>query len=128
MSNEPRRYKRRDFSGWWSGIRKHPAPKQREILEQWLKYACKTVALRGDMEQQAVVYTINKRFKNSQYGLQRYNAKRVFNIVNAKQNKYKEEMRNLKRARDSIKSNIPVEIKRRRTTKTIVSSGTAWKR
>lgn len=81
------------------------------------------MAIRGDMEQQAVVYTIAKRYENSQYDLQKYNAKRVFNIVNAKQNKYREEMANLKRMRDSIKQNIPVEIKRRRITKNIVKAG-----
>ena len=84
--------------------------------------------MRGDMEQQTVVYTIAKRYENSKYDLQRYNAKRVYNIVNAKQNKYREEMRNLKKMRDSIKQNIPVEIKRKRTTRTIVSSGQQWKR
>ena len=81
------------------------------------------MAIRGDMEQQAVVYTIQNRFTNSKYDLPKYNARRVYNIVNAKQNKYREEMANLKRMRDSIKNNIPVEIKRRRITKNIVRAG-----
>ena len=84
--------RKRSFAAWWDYMRKHP--NAAEQMQQWLYYGRKTVALRGDMHQQRVVYTIYKRFKNSTYKtISRANAKRVFDIVNKKQQEHKRKAR-----------------------------------
>ena len=94
-----------------------------------MKYACKTVATRGDLDQQRVVYTINTRFKNSEYDMPKYNARRVYNIVTKKQLKYKEEQEHLRRLKMLIKGEIapgervPVEVRTTRKTRRIIGSG-----
>jgi len=123
------RYARRTFEDWWRGIRSHPNPRRRELVTNWMKYACKTVATRGDLDQQRVVYTINTRFKNSEYDMPKYNARRVYNIVTKKQLKYKEEQEHLRRLKMLIKGEIapgervPVEVRTTRKTRRIVGSG-----
>ena len=123
-----KRYRKQGFRNWWRGINRHDTKRKQHILSQWLKYSCKTIALRGDVDQQAVVYTIANRFNNSEYKkISRANAKRVYDICNKKQQKYREEIAQLKRMRENIshnvKHNIPVEIKRTRSTRKIVSHG-----
>lgn len=81
--------------------------------------------MRGDIHQQRVVYTIAKRFKHSEYDITRANAKRVYDICNSKQNKFKEESRQLNLLRDEIKritpDTMPVIV--RRKTRRITSDG-----
>ena len=75
------------------------------------------MALRGDQDQQRVVYAIRKRDMNSKYPLSKTNARRVFDIVNAKMNMYKNQTHKQKPKQD--KKYPEVKIIRRRTTKTI---------
>ena len=56
----------RKFRRWWRGIKKHPLTKQQEILSNWLKFACKTAAIRCDQNQQKVIYTTYNRYEKSQ--------------------------------------------------------------
>ena len=80
----------RKFKRWWSGVCSHEPRKRNEIINQWLKYACKTVALRGNIDQQRVVYSINTRWRNSKYKkFRRYQAHTVYRIVNQHQQNYK---------------------------------------
>lgn len=112
-----RRYKSTNFSSWWRGLKKHSRSKRRTLITQWLKLAAVTVALRGDQDQQRVVYAIRKRDMNSKYPLSKTNARRVFDIVNAKMNMYKNQTYKQKPKQD--KTYPEVKIIRRRTTKTI---------
>jgi hypothetical protein len=91
------------FNRWWRGINIHPTQKRQEILTNWLKYACKTVAIRGDQDQQRVVYTIAKRYNNSTYKqLTRTNALKVYTIVNDKQAAHKKLLKQLKELRAQV--------------------------
>lgn len=118
--------KRIKFNQWWTGIKTHPVERQQEIITQWLKYAEKTVALRGDQDQQRVVYTIRNRWRNSKWPrLTRENARRVYRIVNNKQLEYKRtqkritELERALEAKTDIKS--AVIIKRNRSKKIITN-------
>lgn len=85
------------FNLWWRGINSHPEPKRTEIIENWLKYACKTVAIRCDSDQQRVVYTIANRYRNSTYKrLTRKNARRVFAIINSKQQAHRRQLQEIR--------------------------------
>jgi hypothetical protein len=59
-------------------------------LDKWLYFATKTVAFGGNQDEQMVVYTIHNRYKNSQWEIPKYQAKRVYQIVSKKQQKYKD--------------------------------------
>ena len=78
------------------------------------------MATRGDQDQQTVVYTIDNRFRNSKYDMPKYNARRVYNIVTKKQQKYREEMEHLRRLKDDLKRRIPVEVRTTRRVRKIV--------
>lgn len=89
MLTETKRFKK-----WWKGIQRHDTYRREEIVEKWLFYACKTVAIRGNQDQQQVVYTINNRFRASKYKkLSRINALKVYLIVNQKQENYRRQTR-----------------------------------
>lgn len=80
----------RRFRKWWAGIHTHTPARQAELISNWLKYAKKTTALRGDQNRQAVVYAIDRRYRNSQWPqLSRANALTVFLIVNQHQENYR---------------------------------------
>jgi hypothetical protein len=117
------------FRKWWKYVSTHKQAEKREVILKWLRFACKTVATRGDIDQQRIVYTINTRAKNSLYPLARYQARRVFDIVNKKQIKFKQELNELKRLERKLqplthdKPGVEVVIKRRTTRKTIASGG-----
>ena len=118
--------KRSRFNQWWTGIKTHTPERQHEIIGQWLKYAEKTVAMRGDQDQQRVVYTIRRRWKNSQWPrLSRENAKRVFRIVNNKQLEYKRTQRKiaeLERALAAKTDNKSAVIIKRHRSKKIITN------
>jgi hypothetical protein len=92
MNTRPKytRISTRGFRRWWSGIKRQSPDRQRQLLLNWLKYACKTVALRGDQHQQRVVYACYQRYTNSEFAyLSRDNAQRVYQIVNQHQENYR---------------------------------------
>lgn len=78
---------KKKFMGWWKYM--NTGGQDREQMLKWLKFACKTAALRGDQNQQRLVYTTTNRFKHSEYPLKRWQAQRVFSIINKKQDMYK---------------------------------------
>ena len=82
---------RRSFDHWWHGMRKVRDRSQRKRnLDKWLYFATKTVAFGGNQDEQMVVYTIHKRYSQSQWEIPKYQAKRVYQIVSKKQQKYKD--------------------------------------
>ena len=134
MSEASKQYQNtstRKFRKWWRGICNHPAHKQTEIIGKWLHYAKKTAALKTDQNGQRVVYTIEKRFRNSEYKqISRANAYRVFCIINQHQD-------NFRQMRDRLRAQWVAEIQRaaepehsrpgvvvkRTTTKHIITGG-----
>ena len=78
------------FQRWW---RVHQRSENLRLAsDRWLAYACKTVAYRGDHNQQRIVYTIAKRFRKSEWPrLTESNAKKIFQIVNKKQQAHRRE-------------------------------------
>ena len=89
---------RRSFDHWWHGMRKVKDRTQRKKnLDKWLYFATKTVAFGGNQDEQAVVYTIQNRYSKSEWEIPRYQAKRVYQIVSKKQQKYKDKKANTKK-------------------------------
>lgn len=83
------RYTRR-FNDWWEKTKQSTDTKTE--LYNFLNYAGKTVAIRGDIDQQKLVYTIRNRFNNSQYKtLSKANAFRVYSIVDQQQQNFRKE-------------------------------------
>lgn len=77
----------RAFNIHWDKIKGSP-----EELYNFLNYAGKTVAIRGDIDQQKVVFTIRNRFNNSKYKkLTKSNAWKVYSIVNKQQQNFRKE-------------------------------------
>lgn len=77
----------RAFEKLWLQIKSD----QQEIYN-YLNYAGKTVAIRGDIDQQKVVFTIRNRFNNSKYKqITKANAWIVFQIVNKQQQNFRKE-------------------------------------
>lgn len=109
MDNQlKKRYKRQNFRHWWKGMNRHPYRDRKKLILKWMRFATKTVAMRGDQDQQKVVYTIYNRAFRSKYEIPKYNVKRVYDIVNAKQNKHREEMTKLQAMRDALLKESPV--------------------
>ena len=80
----------RRFRVWWANINRHPHLKKQDIIYNWLKYAQKTVVMRGNQDQQKVVFATYHRFKKSQHkNIRRWQALKVWNIVNQKQENFK---------------------------------------
>ena len=80
------------FRRWWKGINSHESTKRKEIIRKWLKYACRTVSLRGDQDQQRVVYTTYNRYCQSQYKvLRKWQALTVYRIVNQQQENFRKQ-------------------------------------
>jgi len=80
----------RKFKLWFKNIKARPNSTQE--IENWLKFACKTMSLRGDQDQQKIVYTITNRYRKSTYKkLSTANAWKVFKMVNHKQENFKRE-------------------------------------
>jgi ribosomal protein S8E len=108
------------FRQWWAGIRRHPYDRQQEILGQWLKYACKTVAIRGDQDEQRLVYTVSNRFANSQWPrLSTENARKVFKIVNHKQERHRAERQLINKTNRPVGNKPTIVVKRSRTKRII---------
>ena len=83
--------RRRSFDHWWHGMRKVSDRTQRKNnLDRWLYFATKTVAFGGNQDEQMVVYTIHNRYSKSKWEIPKYQAKRVYQIVSKKQQKYKD--------------------------------------
>ena len=107
------------FKRWWRYMDSLPREKKIEETEKWLRYSAKTVALRGVYDQQRIVYTIRKRFNASQFKrLSKYNAKKVFNIVNKKQQEYRDIKREILA---DLERKQPVVVKK--TTRRVISTG-----
>jgi len=102
------RYKRQNFRNWWKGMNRHPYKDRKKMILKWMRFASKTVAMRGDQNQQKVVYTIYNRAFHSKYEVPRYNCKRVYDIVNAKQNKHREETAKLIAMREALLKDAPI--------------------
>lgn len=84
----------RKFRRWWKYINKHERAERQEMLRLWLRYACKTVSIRGDQDQQQIVYTTNNRFLNSKYKtLRKWQALTVWRIVNQHQQNHRASLR-----------------------------------
>lgn len=116
----PTRARGGKFKRWWKHMNSLPRQKRIQETEKWLRYAGKTVALRGQQDQQRIVYTIRKRFNASEFKrLSKYNAKKVFNIVNKKQQSYKEIKEHVL---SELQRKQPVVVKKR-TTRTIAAVG-----
>ena len=77
------------FQRWWKYMNSDDLSRDRREMIKWLKYGSKTVSLRGDHNQQKLVYTIAHRHYHSKYRISRSNALKVFTIVNEKQDMYK---------------------------------------
>ena len=112
--------RRGKFKDWWNKMRKPSAEKQNENFHKWLSFACRTVALRGDMHQQRVVYTIFQRYHKSKYRkLSRANAQKVWKIINQKT----ENLPAAPRKQERNHPPTPVVITKKRITRTIASAG-----
>lgn len=75
------------FRIYWDKIKYNP----KEIYN-FLNYAGKTVAIRGDIDQQKLVYTVRNRFNNSKHKkITKTNAWRVYAIVNQQQQNFRKE-------------------------------------
>lgn len=127
------------FNRWWKSLKRKPVEQQREIIEKWLYYSCKTVANRADMNQARVVYTIATRYNKSEYKqISRANAQRVYAIIADKQyahrkqsaviNQLEEENKELKRQLGDVVRSGAHQPKNtvitKRKTRKIVTGGT----
>ena len=108
MEAKTPRYKKQNFDSWYKGMMSKPYSDRKKLVLKWMRMATKTVAMRGDQAQQRVVYTIYNRSFRSRYEIPKYNIKRVYKIVNAKQNKYREEMRKLEAMKESLLKTAPI--------------------
>ena len=108
MEPKIKRYKNQNFDNWYQGMMSKPYADRKKLVLKWMRMASKTVAMRGDQDQQRVVYTIYNRSFRSKYEIPKYNIKRVYQIVNAKQNKYREEMRKLEAMKESLLKTAPI--------------------
>ena len=108
MEAKTPRYKKQNFDSWYKGMMSKPYSDRKKLVLKWMRMATKTVAMRGDQDQQRVVYTIYNRSFRSRYEIPKYNIKRVYQIVNAKQNKYREEMRKLEAMKQSLMDSAPI--------------------
>lgn len=107
------------FKQWWQRMNRADRSKRDQNFHRWLSYACRTVALRGDHNQQRVVYTIFKRYHESRYRkISRANAQRVFRIINRKT----DNLPPRNPAPEKVERS-PVQIVRKRTVKTITGAG-----
>ncbi len=103
----------KSFNKWWSGLRSHSRAKRKDITDKWLYYATKTVSMRGNQDEQLVVFAIWNRYSKSQWDISKWSAKIVYDIVNQKQVAYK---------RQNPRKTVPVVIKKK-TTRRVISSG-----
>ena len=108
MEAKTPRYKKQNFASWYAGMTNRPYSDRKKLILKWMRMATKTVAMRGDQDQQRVVYTIYNRSFRSRYEIPKYNVRRVYQIVNAKQNKYREEMRKLEAMKESLMDSAPI--------------------
>ena len=108
MEAKTPRYKKQNFASWYQGMTNRPYADRKKLILKWMRMATKTVAMRGDQDQQKVVYTIYNRSFRSRYEIPKYNVRRVYQIVNAKQNKYREEMRKLEAMKQSLMDSAPI--------------------
>lgn len=96
--------KKMKFPKWWKTIKNKSKEEQTEIFSNWLRFACKTVSLRGDANEQALVYTVSNRFHKSTWKhLSKANAQKVFRIVNNKQGAHKRAMAEIKELKQQVK-------------------------
>ena len=106
----------KSFGKWWTGLRSHPRAKRKEITDKWLYYATKTASMRGNQDEQLVVFTIWNRYSRSRYDISKWAAKIVYDIVNQKQAAYKRQ-NNIKTAK------APVVVVKKKTVRRTVSGG-----
>jgi len=102
------------FKSWWEKMNRAPRERRVNNFHKWLSLACRTVALRGNQDQQKVVYTIFNRYDKSKYRkLSRENARTVYRIINNK----------LDNLPDVRRRDPEVKVVRKTTKKTIVGRG-----
>lgn len=114
----------RRFRSWWKFMRTRDNSKVE--IENWLRYACKTMSLRGDQDQQKIVYTITNRYRNSEYKrLSSSNAWKVFKLVNHKQENFKREKARIHRLLNQLEqqTNKPNVVIKKTRTRTINRMG-----
>ena len=114
----------RKFNRMWRQIKTSDDPAQ--AIDHFLNYSGKTVAIRGDRDQQKVVFTIRNRFKNSQYKkITKQNAWRVYSIVNKQQENFRIEKMRIKRLlaylEEQAKPKPSVVIKKNRVRRIITN-------
>lgn len=116
----------RKFKIWWKYMKSRPDSKTE--IENWLKYACKTMSMRGDQDQQKIVYTITNRYRKSEYKqLSSANAWKVFKMVNHKQENFRREKEKIHRLLQQLeqqanKPNVVIKKTRRRSVKLMGSN------
>ncbi len=94
----------------------------KEEILNWLKYACKTMSMRGDQDQQKIVYTITNRYRRSEYKkLSSANAWKVFKMVNHKQENFRREKQKIHRLLNQLEqqTNKPNVVIKKTRTRTI---------
>lgn len=106
--------RRTSFNNWWNRIRVKP----KSELDKWLYYATITVSRRGVQAEQEFVHAVHNRYKNSQYRMPKYMAKRVFDIINHKQIAHRQETRGVNYRTKPLPRG-PVVIQRKTRTKRI---------
>ncbi len=112
----------RRFKIWWKYMKSKE--NSAEEIENWLKFACKTMAMRGDQDQQRVVYTIATRFRRSTYKrLSSTNAWKVYKMVNHKQENFKREKAKIHRLLNQLEhqANKPSTFTQRTKTRKIIT-------
>lgn len=114
----------RRFKSWWRYMKTRDNSKYE--IEQWLRFACKTMSLRGDQDQQKIVYTITNRFRRSEYKkLSTQNAWKVFKMVNHKQVNFKREKEKIYRLLNQLEhqAHKPSTFTRKTKTRKIITGG-----
>lgn len=112
----------RRFKHWWKFMKAKDNSK--EEIEKWLKYACKTMSMRGDQDQQKIVYTITNRYRRSEYKkLSSSNAWKVYKLVNHKQENFKREKAKIHRLLNQLEhqAHKPSTFTQRTKTRKIIT-------
>lgn len=114
------------FNKWWKYSQAHQD--KTKIVDDWLRFASKTVALRGSTDQQRLVYTIHNRFKNSTYKqIAKKQAFKVWMIIHRKQQNFKAERARIRQLLDYLegraKTTKPNIVRKRKRTRKIITGG-----
>ena len=103
------------FGRWWRAIKRKPQEQQVEIFTNWLYYACKTIANRGDMNQAKVVYTIATRYNKSEFKrMTKENARKVYTLVNLKQQTHRKQQQEIRELQQEV-AHLQTELAKQRS-------------